>query len=198
MAVAAAGGITGPPIIIGHSMGGFVALRAAGLFGTELEGIVVIDSPVQDLTPEDRAARQQRAFGPLRVYPTREAAISRFRPIPDQPTLPYVRHHVAETSVRPVDGGWSWKFDPAIFGRGQGTPQLLRQLDCRVALFYAEHGIVPPQTSELMYDSLGQLAPLIEIPAAGHHVMLDEPIALVTAIRTLLADWEHSHPLGVR
>jgi hypothetical protein len=24
--------------------------------------------------------------------------------------------------------------------------------------------------------------------------MLDQPIALVTALRTLLADWEHSHP----
>lgn len=198
MAVAAAGGIAGPPIVLGHSMGGFVALRAAGLFGSQLAGIVVIDSPVQDLTPEDRAARQQRAFGPLRVYPTREAAIGRFHPIPDQPTLPFVLHHVAETSIRAVDGGWSWKFDPAVFGRVQGTPQLLRQLDCRVALFHAEHGIVPPQTSELMYDSLGQLAPLIEIPAAGHHVMLDQPIALVTAIRTLLADWEHSQPLGIR
>lgn len=197
-AVAQAAGITGPPVIIGHSMGGFVALRAAGLYGTKLEGIVVIDSPVQDITPEDQAARQERAFGPLRVYPTREAAIARFRPIPDQPTLPYVRQHVAETSIRSVPGGWSWKFDPAVFGRSQGTPALLRQLDCRVALFHAEHGIVPPRTTELMYDSLGQLAPVIEIPAAGHHVMLDQPIALVTGIRTLLADWDHSQPLLAR
>src|SRR5215472_17452457 len=194
MAFAAAAGITDPPIIAGHSMGGFVALRAAGLFGAALESIAVIDSPVQDIKPEQQAAREERAFGPLRVYPTREAAIARFHPMPDQPTLPYVLHHIADTSIRPVDGGWSWKFDPAVFGRAQGTPQLLKQLDCRVALFHAEHGIVPPQTTELMYDSLGQLAPVIEIPAAGHHVMLDQPIALVTALRTLLADWEHSHP----
>jgi pimeloyl-ACP methyl ester carboxylesterase len=194
VAVAEAAGVAGPPVIAGHSMGGFVALRAAGMYGTELEGIVVIDSPVREFTPEDQAARQGRAFGPLRVYPTREAAIARFRPMPDQPTLPYVREHVAATSVRAVDGGWSWKFDPAVFGRAQGTPTLLRQLDCRVALFHAENGIVPPQTTELMYDSLGQLAPVIEIPAAGHHVMLDQPIALVTGIRTLLADWDHSSP----
>jgi pimeloyl-ACP methyl ester carboxylesterase len=194
VAVAAAAGITEPPIIIGHSMGGFVALRAAGIYGSKLAGIVVIDSPVQDLTPEDRAARDARAFGPLRVYPTAEAAIKRFRPIPDQPTLPYVRAHVAATSIHPVEGGWSWKFDPAIFGRTQATPTLLHHLDCRVALFHAEHGIVPPQTTELMYDKLGQRAPVIEIPAAGHHVMLDHPIALVTGIRTLLSDWEHSLP----
>jgi pimeloyl-ACP methyl ester carboxylesterase len=194
MAAAADAGFTSPPIIIGHSMGGFVALRAAGLYGTELAGIVVIDSPVQDITPEQQAARDERAFGPLRVYPSREAAISRFRPIPDQPTLPYIRAHVAATSVRAVAGGWMWKFDPAVFGRSAATPQLLRHLDCRVALFHAEHGIVPPQTTELMYDKLGQLAPVIEIPAAGHHVMLDQPIALVTGIRTLLSDWDHSLP----
>jgi pimeloyl-ACP methyl ester carboxylesterase len=198
MAVAAAAGIAGPTVVIGHSMGGFVALRTAGLYGPELEGIVVIDSPVQDLTPEQQAARDARAFGPLRVYPTREAAIARFHPMPPQPTLPYIEAHVAETSIRPVDGGWSWKFDRAVFGQTRATPALLRQVDCRVALFHAQHGIVPPPITELMYDKLGQLAPVIEIPAAGHHVMLDQPIALVTGIRTLLSDWDHSLPAQPR
>jgi pimeloyl-ACP methyl ester carboxylesterase len=194
MAVAAAAGITEPPTVIGHSMGGFVALRTAGLYGASLAGIVVIDSPVQDLTPEEQAAREERAFGPLRVYPTQDAAIRRWRPIPDQPTLPYVRAHVAETSVRPVPGGWTWKFDPAVFSRLAAAPALLRHFDCRVALFHAEHGIVPAQMTEIMYDKLGRRAPVIEIPAAGHHVLLDYPIALVTGIRTLLSDWEHSLP----
>jgi pimeloyl-ACP methyl ester carboxylesterase len=194
LAVAGAAGIAGPPIVIGHSMGGFVALRVAGLYGAQLEGVVVIDSPVRDITPEERAARDQRAFGPLRVYPSREAAIARFRPIPDQPALPYIVAHVAATSIRAAGSGWSWKFDPRIFGRPEFTPALLARLDCRVALFCAEHGIVSPQISELMYDRLGRRAPLIEIPAAGHHVMLDQPIALVTGIRTLLSDWDHSLP----
>jgi len=198
LAVAGAAGIAGPPIVIGHSMGGFVALRVAGLYGAQIEGVVVIDSPVRDITPEERAARDQRAFGPLVVYPSRQAAIARFRPIPDQPALPYITAHVAAASIRPAGGGWSWKFDPRIFGRPPLTPALLTKLDSRVALFYAEHGIVSPQTSELMYDRLGRRAPLIEIPAAGHHVMLDQPIALVTGIRTLLSDWDHSLPASKR
>ena len=195
MAVAADAAFAGPPVVIGHSMGGFVVLRAAGLYGSQLAGIVVIDSPVHNLTPEQQAAREERAFGPLRVYPTRAEAIRRFRPIPDQPTLPYVREHVAATSVRAAAGGWSWKFDPAVFSRDRAVPELLQHLDCRAALFHAEHGLVPPQASEVMYDKLGRRAPVIEIPAAGHHVMLDEPIALVTGIRTLLADWDHSLPV---
>ncbi len=194
MAVAADAGIITPPTVIGHSMGGFVALRAAGIYGARMAGAVVVDSPVRDITPEERAAREHRAFGPLRVYPSAEAAIARFHTIPDQPTLPYITAHIAATSVREVGRGWSWKFDPRIFARHPLTPALLTRLDCRVALFRAEHGIVSPQMGEMMYDRLGRLAPLIEIPAAGHHIMLDQPIALVTGIRTLLSDWDHSTP----
>ena len=194
LAVAADAGIAGPPTMIGHSMGGFVTLRLANLYGSQITGAVVIDSPVRDLTPEEQAAREHRAFGPLHVYPTREAAIARFRPVPAQPTLPYITAHVAETSVRAAEGGWTWKFDPRIFGRQQFGFALLTRLDCRVALFRAEHGILSRQMSEVMYDRLGRVAPLIEIPAAGHHVMLDQPIALIAALRTLLSDWDHSRP----
>jgi hypothetical protein len=63
-----------------------------------------------------------------------------------------------------------------------------------VALFRAEHGIVSVQMSEVMYDRLGRVAPVIEIPAAGHHIMLDQPVALIAALRTLLSDWDHSRP----
>jgi pimeloyl-ACP methyl ester carboxylesterase len=81
-----------------------------------------------------------------------------------------------------------------VFARDTLTPELLTTLDCRVALFRAEHGLVTPQQGEAIYDRLGRIAPLIEIPVAGHHIMLDEPVALAAALRTLLADWDHSIP----
>jgi pimeloyl-ACP methyl ester carboxylesterase len=194
LAVVIDAGITAPPVVIGHSAGGLVTLRLASLVGPRIAGAVAIDSPVRDLAPEDRAARQRRAFGPLRVYRTHEEAMARFHPVPDQPVLAYIADHVAATSIRPVDGGWTWKFDPGVFARDQFTPALLTRLDCRVALFRAEYGIVTPQQGEVMYDRLGRVAPVVEIPAAGHHIMLDQPIALVAALRTLLSDWDHSLP----
>jgi pimeloyl-ACP methyl ester carboxylesterase len=196
LAVVAEAGSTAASVVIGHSMGGLVTLRLATLAGSQIAGAVAIDSPVRDMAPEDRAARQHRAFGPLRVYPTPEAAVARFRPIPDQPTLDYIADHVAATSIRPAEGGWTWKFDPRVFARDHLTPELLTRLECRVALFRAEHGLVSPQQGEVLYDRLGRVAPLIEIPVAGHHIMLDQPVALVAALRTLLADWDHSIPHG--
>jgi pimeloyl-ACP methyl ester carboxylesterase len=195
IAVAEAAGIAGPPVLVGHSMGGFVTLTAARRHGAVLTGVLAIDSPVRELTPEEKAARDRQAFGPLRVYASREEALKRFRPIPDEgPVLSYVVDHIAAESIREVPGGWSWKFDPKIFGRPALSPSLLTTVDCRVALFRAERGLVSEQMGEVMYDRLGRAAPLIEIPDAGHHIMLDQPLALVTGLRTLLADWEHSLP----
>jgi len=196
LAVAADAGIDAPTVI-GHSLGGVVTLRTAALFGSRIEGAVVIDSPVRNPAPEQDAARDRRVFRELRVYPSREAAIARFRPVPDQPVLGYVGEHVAATSVRPADGGWTWKWDPRIFLLEPPRSPLTR-LECRVALFRAEHGIMSAEMSEVMYDRLGRVAPLIEIPAAGHHVMLDQPIALAAALRTLLSDWDHSLPAEPR
>jgi hypothetical protein len=61
-------------------------------------------------------------------------------------------------------------------------------------LFPAEYGSVSTEMSHVMYDRLGLVAPVIEIPALGHHVMLDQPIAFIAAIRTLLSGWAHSLP----
>jgi pimeloyl-ACP methyl ester carboxylesterase len=195
VAVADHAGITGPPVVVAHSMGGWVAITAAAIHGDLLAGIVDLDAPVSRQAPEEQAARDGVAFGPKRTYPTLEAALARFRTVPDQPTsLPYVLDHVARTSVREVEGGWTWKFDPRIFDRPVPTGELLRRVRCRMALFRSEHGLVTPDTGAYMYEQLGRIAPVVEVPLAYHHVMLDQPIALVTGLRTLLADWEHSNP----
>jgi pimeloyl-ACP methyl ester carboxylesterase len=196
LAVAADAGLDAPTVI-GHSMGGVVTLRLAALFGSRIEGAVVIDSPVRNPAPEQHAAQDRRVFRELRVYPSREAAIARFRPVPDQPVLGYIADHVAATSVCQADGGWTWKWDPRVFVLEPPRAPLTR-LACRVALFRAEHGIMSAEMSEIMYDRLGRVAPLIEIPAAGHHIMLDQPIALAAALRTLLSDWDHSLPAEPR
>ena len=195
LAVAGAGAGSEPPVVVGHSMGGKATMQAAALAGSRLRGIIIVDSPVEAATsPEEEQAGRRSAFGPLRLYPTVEAALERFHTVPDQPgSLPYVIDHVARVSLRPADGGWTWKFDPNFTVRGgQVEPATLSRITCRVALLRAEHGLVTPDIGSFMYEQLGRTAPVVEIPAANHHVMLDQPLSLVTAVRTLLADWRHS------
>lgn len=197
LAVAGAADMAPEPVVVGHSMGGFVSIGTAARHGRQLRGIVILDSPVSAPDPEMEAARRGNIFGPLKVYPDVETALTRFRTVPEQDHyLPYVMDHVGRHSLREVDGGVSWKYDPDIFVPARSEPRvLLPQVSCRVALFRAEHGLVTPEIGEYMYDLLGRIAPVVEIPEAGHHLMLDQPLLLLTALRTLLADWEHSSPI---
>lgn len=193
--VAGAADMAPDPVVIGHSMGGFVALATAARYADRIAGVAVLDSPVREQTPEELAAADHTAFGPLRVYPDLDHALSRFRTIPEQDgNLPYVMDHVARTSLRQADGGWTWKFDPRIFGRKPASPEALRSITARVAIFRSEHGLLTPEIGAHMYELLGRVAPVIEIPLVGHHMMLDQPLTLITGLRTLLADWQHSVP----
>lgn len=199
MAVADGLGTSGNPVVVGHSMGGFVTIATGALHGHRLAGVVVCDSPVSEPDPEVSAARSGEAFGKPRVYPDLETALERFRTVPAQDRyLPYVMDHVARTSLREVDDGWVWKFDRHVFD-AIGHPRdvarpYLAEVRCRLALLASEHGLVTPEVGRYMYDQLGRVAPVIELPEAGHHPMLDVPLTLLTAVRTLLADWEHSVP----
>jgi pimeloyl-ACP methyl ester carboxylesterase len=200
MAVAGDCGLVGQPIIIGHSMGGFVTIVTAARHSEALAGVIVADSPVTEPDPEIDAARIGQAFGKPRIYPSREAALSRFRTVPPQENyLDYVMAEVAKHSLHEVEGGFSWKFDHFVFGAFGGNPRAiarpyLADVHCRLALLRAGKGLVTEDIGAYMYELLGRVNPVIEIPEAGHHLMLDRPLLLITAINTLLADWDHSMP----
>jgi pimeloyl-ACP methyl ester carboxylesterase len=200
IAVAEAAGSSGRPVVVGHSMGGMVTIATAALHADRLSGVVICDSPVMAADPEVESYRLKQAFGAPRTYASVDEAVARFRTVPAQAHyLPYVIDHVARRSLKEVDGGVQWKFDRFIFEqfssgmRGIAQPYL-SQVRCRLALLRSEHGLVTEDIGASMFEAMGRVTPIIEIPEAGHHAMLDQPLVLLTAIRTLLADWEHSEP----
>jgi pimeloyl-ACP methyl ester carboxylesterase len=60
---------------------------------------------------------------------------------------------------------------------------------CPVAIIRGEQGLVIPAILDEMQTALAGRAPVIDVPLAGHHLMLDQPLSLVTALRAVLADW---------
>ena len=198
MAVADHAGITGPPVLIGHSMGGGVSIMAASIYGERLAGAVIVDAPVRAPDPESREGSEGSTFRNPRTYPDVETAVQRFRLVPPQPTEHrYILDWVARHSLWPVEGGWTWKFDPNVFARRPASSYepYLADARCRMAIVNGEFSpLVTPEISAVMSDLLGRNAPFVEIPEAHHHLILDQPLAFVAAVRALLADWEHSLP----
>jgi pimeloyl-ACP methyl ester carboxylesterase len=182
------------PVVLGHSMGGWVSLVVGVEHPEAVSGVAVIDSPLVRRPPEEEQLRDRRR--PHRTYPTVEEAVGRFRTVPAQDVLlPYVREHVARDSLRPVEGGWTWKFDPNLWGHPPLLTELLPRLTGPAALFRCEKGLVDPRMAAEMAALVPGGLPVVDLPDAGHHPMLDRPLALVTGIRTLLAFWPHREPL---
>jgi pimeloyl-ACP methyl ester carboxylesterase len=200
MAVTSTGGIRGAPVVIGHSMGGFITIITASLHGSELSGAIVCDSPVNEPDPEISSFRLKEAFGRPRTYATVGDALARFRTVPPQRDyLDFVMDHVGRRSLRKAEGGYQWKFDRRIFeqftvGMRSIALPYLSSVQCRLALLRSELGLVTPDIGRSMYEAMGRVTPVIELPQTGHHSMLDQPLVLLTAIRSLLADWDHSEP----
>lgn len=186
------------PVLVGHSMGGLVSIVTAAIHGERLTGAIIVDAPVRRPDPESEAGKGGKTFRTPKTYPDLSTAMAHFRLIPEQPCEhAFILEHIARHSLTQTEAGWTWKFDPKVFLRASLKPvrDYLTKVRCRVALMRGEFSaIVPPETSEYMVELLNRNAPLVEIPQAHHHLMLDQPLAFIAALRALLADWEHSVP----
>ena len=189
------------PIIVAHSFGGFVTILTGARYGERLSGTVIVDSPVNP--PERERKHDRGVVRANRVYPDLNSALSRFRLAPPQPCENhYAMDYIARWSLKQVDSengkGWTWRFDPDIWRRfemGEPASELLKRTACRLALFRGEDSeLIPDEVKEYMEKLMDRKVPFVSIPHAFHHVMLDQPLAFVSALRALLADWDHSAP----
>ncbi len=190
------------PVVVAHSFGGFPALRYCARAGKAVGGLVLVDCPV--LTPEMRKARRRNGPSgmeprPNRVYETLAAALARFRFAPPQVCQNlYIADHIARTSLKPapLEGGqgegWTWRFDPYQWRdmRMENPVPDFQALQCPVSIVWGAQSMLFDAEILAYLASLSPAGtPRIEIPAARHHLMVDQPLAFVTALRGLLAAW---------
>jgi pimeloyl-ACP methyl ester carboxylesterase len=186
-----------PPVVVGHSLGGLVTIQTAVTHGERLAGVVLVDSPVRRPDPESEEGARGAAFRSPGTYDSLDEAMQRFRLIPPQPCdNDYIIEHIARHSLHETAAGWTWKFDPHLFTHTMvPLNEQLAAVRIRVALIRGHHSVVvPADTADYMYELMGRVAPVITIPEAHHHLFLDQPLGFVSALRALLADWDHSIP----
>jgi len=191
------------PIFVGHSFGGFPLLACAARRGEELRAAIVVDTP---LLPPERVKEQRERMvrsgmpSPGRVYPTLAAALARFRLLPSQPCENlFIVDFIARTSLREADGGFAWRFDPLLWRHYRMSNPIrdLASARCPVAIVRGSRSRVMTEDSGAFAHAVAPAgSPLIEIPEAHHHVMLDQPLAFVSALRGLLSGWPAARPYG--
>jgi pimeloyl-ACP methyl ester carboxylesterase len=187
-----------PVKIIAHSFGGSPAAFASALRPDLFDHIIMIDSRmILDGMPEPEQ-HELTAFSPgRRIYPDLDVLRARYRLIPSAGHVrPELIDHIARLSARPVDDGWTWKFDETF------DPQLTADFDrtvppggsARMDYIYGEQSdVVTPELAERIVALLPGCSAPIAIPESNHHVLLEQPLALVAVLRALLAQPSTAH-----
>ena len=183
------------PVLAGHSFGGFVTLGSAVRHGERYERAVVIDSPVRPAEKQRRTAPPSRGG---RIYDSEQEILGRFRLLPDQDCENlFLLDHIARAAIKRVtreDGtpGWAWTFDPNLWNKMhydmRAAVETIKEFHCPVALIRGENSsLVTDEVWAFMCKAFPGRTPRFSIPEARHHVMLDQPLALVSALRALIS-----------
>ena len=184
-----------PPVVVGHSMGGVMGMLTAGAPDAPMAGMIAVDSPLVRLPTDPVETPFAR---PSRGTATRQELMDRFRPSPDSGLVPpWVSRHVAHHSVRLVDGRYRWKFDPRFFAFGRPENPVPAEPVCPVVYFHCEHGVVPPDVLDRVYDVPGgDRVEIRELPGVGHNPMLDIPAEFAEMLRPVLDKLESDRGRG--
>jgi pimeloyl-ACP methyl ester carboxylesterase len=174
--------------LIGHSFGGGRVARASAEFPERVTRTVIIDSHMR-LADEKRSTRPFE-IGPRRIYPTFEAARARFRLVPpENRAAPYVLDYVARHSLKETAGGWTWKFDERLVPKHDDARarDILGAIQAPVTFVYGDaSAVVSRQHAHEIVRCLRNGHGPIAIPQSHHHVLLDQPLSLVAALRAVL------------
>lgn len=188
--------VAGPPVVVGHSFGGRIVMGLARDFGPAFKGGVMVDPPFW--APVNRKPGSPPRPSKLRVQPSLEALVARFRLAPAQACENlFILDHIARHSARETPdaegrAGWSLSFDPNFWEKfTQVDPvAFLAAARCPLALIRGDRSqLFRDADAAYLMSLLPSGAPEIVIPEAEHHVLIDQPLALVAALRALLSVW---------
>ena len=189
-----AAGLGPQPWLVAHSFGGYMTMRFGVDYGDDIHGAVIVDSPIR--RPDDPESQTpRRALSVVRHYPGFEIGVERFRLMPPQACVnDYLVEFIARHSLREVEAGFTWKFDVAALGPrrwDEPFPEHFRNMRCPLALMYGEQSaLVNRSTIDYMVEIRERETPVVPIPDAHHHVMLDQPLEFTRLLRELLAGWQ--------
>lgn len=180
-------------VLVAHSFGAAVAVRALPLLASRLAGMVVVDMAASGGNAGTEAILHNLLSGP-QDFPDHAACIAYLvatRPLGDPSILARYAHRSVHARA---DGRLVWRRDPCAV-EGVALPAMsLRDAQCPVLVV---RGAVSSVLSSSMAERLAasaQRGDHLVIPGAGHAIMSENPNQLIAALAGFLARLDTVRP----
>jgi pimeloyl-ACP methyl ester carboxylesterase len=175
-----------PCVLVGHSMGGYIALTAAAMGLMRPAGLFIADMKT-GATAAELAAMQAASGRPGRPFASLDEAAGRYRLSPPEHAVPAERlAAVARESFREEGGQWVARFDRRVLAIEPVEPlPLVRQIHVPIRFVRGEHSAIMPRAEAAI---LAQAAgtELLEMAGCYHHLPLEDPAGLANLITDFL------------
>ena len=191
-----------PAILVGHSLGGAIALQYAGVYPERvakvaaIEGLgpppsMITDKPVEERLDEWMRTTQELATRHPKRYATLDEAEARMREANPHLSPTVARHLTVNGVIRMEDGSYAWKFDNYVRAWGpyaydrEGVQRLWARISCPVLLVrgtesWAENPVNDGRASHF------QNARYVEVAGAGHWVHHDRLDVFMNELQSFL------------
>lgn len=193
----------GDPVeIIGHSMGGSVALQYTGTFPDRVRRVVAIEGlgpaphlirerPAKERMQTWIAEMQQLARRHPRRYGSVDEAVQRMQEANPRLTPEQARHLTVHGTYRDEDGTYRWKFDnyvravsPYLFNAADAQ-SLWQQITCPVLLFRGTESWASDPDLDGRAHNFRDWR-LVNVEGAGHWVHHDQLAVFLEHVRRFL------------
>ena len=178
-------------ILVAHSFGGMMALRAVARNPSRFKALILLDSGVKH--PDDERGPEVERWSRPKVYPNLDVARSRFRLQPPQQCAnEYLVQHIARNSIEHIDEGFVWKFDEELSSHMKATgdtAQDLQSVTCKIALIYGQNSASFTAKSAAHMKELQPALEVHELADAQHHLFLDQPVTFMAQLSSILNSW---------
>jgi pimeloyl-ACP methyl ester carboxylesterase len=192
-----------PIRVVGHSLGGMIALHYSGVFPDRVHKVISIEGlgfplnhqihgpPSQQMRRWIDAVRKLESRTP-RSYPDLESAVARMKEVNKRLSDDVARHLTLHGTNWNADGSITWKFDNYVhafspYGHEiSGAAEVFGQITCPALLFWGLESWAPvPET-----DPRRLAIPngrLVKVPNAGHWLHHDQLEFFLEETRNFLA-----------
>jgi pimeloyl-ACP methyl ester carboxylesterase len=177
----------GRALLVGHSLGGRIAILAAARGLQTVRGLVLVDAPIRRPGNQSRPRFVPRSSG--RRYPTLEQAAEAFHLKPPEPILNHdLLRRVAAGAYRETDDGWSLKSDPSVYGRidDRAVAESLAEISAPITMVYGGRSVSLDEDGRaFLVEAHPGPTELVRIEDGFHHLTFDYAPELAAAIREL-------------